>query len=398
MNTTSFSRSRATLFGALALQIIIALAFAAGGPASGAGTSKPAPSAAAMAEYKRLLAAYLAARAAYDAESNAYWTSIGQKRKLRSSKRASHTPLVLSDYVLTQPPLYTGPPQPVNPAAPKQPPTPRPYVPVVADFINAAKQEFGFVPQQPPSDLDFKRAYAKVALAAGLTKEQIVRVYSFEATGNGTYTVQAGLEYNTPTAHAITTALGYNQLLNTNSVELMAEAGDQFLKALNTEAAQLSGQQQQVLLSKIAVVQKMVDYANSVPDDWNRHEQLANTPKGLAIHAMNLDIDVGPMLQTEKLLMSVLFARKHGYNPELTAAELEMMNLTGDGSGFDMITMPHEWRSQVPTANFFQRQGYADNPVVQRNNVVARLIAATDAVMDTEAKKPGARELAAACE
>jgi hypothetical protein len=34
-----------------------------------------------------------------------------------------------------------------------------------------------------------------------------------------------------------------------------------------------------------------------------------------------------------------------------------------------MITMPHAWRDQVPTANFFQRGGYRDNPVAQRNNV-----------------------------
>jgi hypothetical protein len=74
------------------------------------------------------------------------------------------------------------------------------------------------------------------------------------------------------------------------------------------------------------------------------------------------------------------------------------MNLTGDGNGFDMITMPRVWRDKVPTANFFQRRGYADNPVARRNNVVAKLIAATDARMNEEARKPGARELAAVLE
>jgi hypothetical protein len=61
-----------------------------------------------------------------------------------------------------------------------------------------------------------------------------------------------------------------------------------------------------------------------------------------------------------------------------------------------MVTMPADWRGKVPTANFFQPHGYADNPVAQRNNVVAKLLAATNAVMDTEMKKPGAKELAAA--
>jgi hypothetical protein len=73
-----------------------------------------------------------------------------------------------------------------------------------------------------------------------------------------------------------------------------------------------------------------------------------------------------------------------------------MMNLTGDGNGFDMITMPREWRTRVPTANFFQRGGYRDNPVAQGNNVVSKLIAATDAHMDREIKLPGSKELAAA--
>ena len=51
---------------------------------------------------------------------------------------------------------------------------------------------------------------------------------------------------------------------------------------------------------------------------------------------------------------------------------------------------------KVPTANFFQRSGYKDNPVAQRNNVVGKLIAATAARVDEEVRKPGARELAAA--
>ena len=80
----------------------------------------------------------------------------------------------------------------------------------------------------------------------------------------------------------------------------------------------------------------------------------------------------------------------------LTAAELEMMNLTGDGTGFDMVTMPQAFRDRVPTANFFQRSGYQRNPVAIRHNTVARLLAVTDARMDTNSARPGAKELAAA--
>jgi hypothetical protein len=110
---------------------------------------------------------------------------------------------------------------------------------------------------------------------------------------------------------------------------------------------------------------------------------------------MNLDVDVGPLLQAQKLKDSIVFARVKGYDATLSAAELEMMNLTGDGNGIDMVLLPASWRNRVPTANFFQPGGYERNPVAVRNNVVAKLLAATDARMDEEAKLQGAKDLAA---
>jgi hypothetical protein len=349
--------------------------------------------AAAVAQYRRALEDYNRAWQSYTAASSAYWNQISEKRHLRNAKRARGEPVSISDYVLTQPPVYTGPPKPRNPLKPEVPP-PRIYVPVVADFVTAARQEFKFVPRFPQSETEFKRGYAKVALAAGLTRDQIVRIYGFEATGNGSYDIEAGLEYNKH-GRAITTALGYNQLLATNSVEILAEKGDEFVKQVQSKSALASGAEHQSVDGKIDVLRRMVAFARGVPDAWGQHEILANTPKGLAVHALNLDLDVGPMLQTQKLLDSIVFARRKGFSRTLTAAELEMMNLTGDGNGFDIVTMPLAWRDQVPTANFFRPSGYADNPVAQRNNVVAKLIAATDERMDEEIKKPGARELAA---
>jgi len=349
--------------------------------------------AAAMAQYRRALEEYNRAWQSYTAASSAYWNQISEKRQFRNTKRSRGEPISISDYVLTQPPVYTGPPKPRNPLKPEVPP-PRIYVPVVADFVAAALQEFKFIPRFPQSETEFKRAYAKVAFAAGLTREQIVRIYGFEATGNGSYDIEAGLEYNKH-GRAITTALGYNQLLATNSVEILAEKGGELIKQLEGKSTITAGAEYQLREGKVDVLRRMIAFARSVPDAWSQHESLANTAKGLGVHALNLDLDVGPMLQTQKLVDSVVFARRKGLSRTLTAAELEMMNLTGDGNGFDMVTMPVSWRDQVPTANFFRPSGYADNPVAQRNNVVSKLIAATDARMDEEIKKPGARELAA---
>ena len=380
---------------ALAVLLVMVPAAAQTAEVRQAAVAVPA-SPAAIAQYRRALAECQEAQAGYAAEAEAYWSLITQKRRERIAKRASQEALTLDDYVLTQPPVYAGPPKPVDPSQTpeEKPPSTRPYVPVVADFLAAAREEFKFVPRRPQSESEFKRAYGQVALAAGLNKEQIVRIYSFEAGGNGGYDVQAGLEHD-KSARAITTALGYNQLLATNSVEVVAESRHHFMKALQARAAALPWQEKGALESKIAILRKMIGVARSVPDAWNEHQALAGTSKGLAIHALNLDVDIGPYLQTQKLMDSVVFARRKGFAETLTAAELEMMNLTGDGNGYDMITMPREWRARVPTANFFQRGGYRDNPVAQRNNVVAKLIAATDAHMDREIRLPGSKDLAA---
>jgi len=363
-------------------------------PASTADAMAQAASPQAIAEYHRKLKEYQEARAAFEAEAGPYWASISEKRKGRNAKRRDRQTITLDDYVLTHPPLYTGPKRPVDPAPEPSEPRERKPIPVVADLLKAAAEEFQFVPQRPAAEIDFKRAYARYALASGLTREQAVRVYSFETGGTGSYDVQAGIEYGGK--RAISTAMGYNQLLTTNSVELMAEQGHEFVKQLAAKAANLSGPARKAIDHKLAVLRKMVAFTRTVPDDWSAHEKLANTPQGWAVHAMVLDIDVGPMLQTHKLLTSVIFARAKGYNRPLTAAELEMMNLTGDGTGFDMVTMPPAMREQVPTSNFFQRGGYERNPVAIRHNTVAKLLAITDERMDSNSTKPGARELAAA--
>ncbi|MGY8681920.1 hypothetical protein Q2941_29665 [Bradyrhizobium sp. UFLA05-153] len=349
----------------------------------------------AILEYRRRLQEYQEARAAFDAEAGAYWGAISEKRRTRNAKRRGGQQITLDDYVLEQPPLYTGPKRPVNPEPTEEPePRPRKPIPVVADLLRAAQDLYQFTPQRPATEVEFKRAYARYSLAFGLTREQAVRVYSFETGGTGNHDVQAGIEHGGK--RAISTAMGYNQLLTTNSVELLAEQGHELIRALSEKTAQSSGAARKTLEHKLAVLKKMVAQAKSVPDTWSEHEKIGDTAQGWAMHAMVLDIDVGPMLQTHKLLTSVLFARAKGYTRPLTAAELEMMNLTGDGTGLDMVTMPQAMRVQVPTSNFFQRSGYERNPVAIRHNTVAKLLAVTDARMDSNSNNAGAKELAGA--
>jgi hypothetical protein len=347
-----------------------------------------------IALYRTKLAAYEKARVIHDRRTRPYWRTVVDKRTRRRRKRAKRHRVTLKDYVLTQPALYSGPPKPVDPQAKRG--AGRGF-PVVADFLRHAKKHFDFAPERPAREIDYKRAYAKAALDAGFRKETCVKIYGFEASGNGTYDVQAGLENpDDPEAQAISTALGYNQLLTANSIGLVAKHGKHFLAVLRAKAEAARGARRATLQDKIAKLAKIMRFTQSVSYDWYKHVRLGRTEKGLAVHALNLDIDIGPLLQVQKLLNSVKFARHYGVTAPLPAAELEMMNLTGDGNGIDMVLMSQAMREKVPTANFFQQRGYERNPVAIRNNTVAKLIAATDARMEKEAQLPGGRELAAA--
>ena len=359
------------------------------------GAARAEPSAAEIAVYQQKLAIYETAHSGYEKVAGAYWDEVAAKRRIRIAKRKQHEPITLQDYVLTQPPAYGGPPRPLDPRGPTEQPPEHEPIPVLADILKAAAEEFGFVPDLPQSEAEFKRAYAKAASAAGLTKEQIVGVYAFETGGRGTYDMQSGI--SATRTRAISPALGYNQLLSTNTVSLLAENGERYLAALHAKALLLRGEERRHLDNKIATLKKIIAYCRSVPLNWKAWDILAKTTRGgWGAHAAVLDIDVGPMLQVQKLLDSVIFARAKGYTETLTPAELELMNLTGDGNGIDLVTMPQDMRKVVPTANFFQPGGYARNPVARRTGTVAKLFAELEGEMARNQNTPGAQDLAQA--
>jgi hypothetical protein len=381
-------RSLRQIFSWIATALLLTSASAcAGGAAS---VVDPAPS-----DYQVKLAEYEKVHGAYEQEAAAYWDAVAGKRRLRNAKRRQHRPIMLADYVLAQPPVYSGPPAPINPNAPRQPPGERPAVPVIADFLSAARTQWGFVPDQPTSEAEFMRAYARAAAAAGLTRAQVVGIYAFETGGNGAYDTQAGVTPTRP--NAISPALGYNQLLSTNTLSLLAEHGGRVVAALRAKARTLTGAARVHMERKIAALSRMIAFARSIPPRWSEYDRVAkHTAQGLGIHAVLLDVDIGPLLQVQKLANSVKFARAKGYDATLSAAELELMNLTGDGNGIDMVMMPGTLREQVPTANFFQPKGYARNPVARRAKVVAGLIAEIQQQINRAAQAQGARQLAAA--
>src|SRR4030081_3661428 len=146
---------------ALLVSVLQAVAVDPGAlPATTADAMAQAVSPQAIAEYRRKLKEYQEARAAFEQEASAYWSSIAEKRRGRNAKRRERQTIALDDYVLTQPPVYSGPKRPVDPSpVPTEPPEPRErkYIPVVADLLKAAAEHFQFTPQRPANEIEIRR-------------------------------------------------------------------------------------------------------------------------------------------------------------------------------------------------------------------------------------------------
>src|SRR5882672_1058158 len=143
---------------------LVTLALFAGAPAMAIDADVLSPLAAdamaqaaspqAIAEYRRKLKEYQEARAAFEQEAGAYWSSISEKRRGRNVKRRDRQQITLNDYVLTQPPVYDGPKRPVDPSPEpdQRPPRERKPIPVAADLLKAAIEHFQFVPRRPTNE------------------------------------------------------------------------------------------------------------------------------------------------------------------------------------------------------------------------------------------------------
>jgi len=336
---------------------------------------------------------YRRGRDAFEAKLRTYWARVDAKRDARRAKHMLAQPLSAEDYVAEQPPKYAGPELPAEIAkllVEVLPPAPARPLPEVSDFLANAKAQFGFVPA-PTTELDFKRRYAREALAVGLSKDQVLRIYALETGGQGTYDMQSGINPVTKQGRPISSALGYAQLLNGNSVSELVKHGASFAQRLISMAAQPGTPSARAagLRDKATIVRRMLRAARSVPNEWAAHVRFGGTPAGLGIHALNLDADVGPWLQVLKL-KGLKEAAEAAGRGQLSGAEIELMNLAGPRTGLEMMT---PLGRTMPTSNFFSEGGYYRNTIV-REKTAAELLSALEQRMEANLKKPGAVEFA----
>lgn len=352
-------------------------------------------------EQARQFTAYRAAKKAFDRKLDAYWDEVEKKRAQRRREKAARRSLTENNYVTTFPPDYKGPQLSkelerlwsrfLAAQAKDKPRRPRDELPDVKDFLHHARTVYGFAPERI-SERDFKIRYAREALRLGLTKEQVVRVYALETGGLGTADMQAGINPVTGKGRPISSALGYAQLLHANSVGVLRKHGPAYLERLQRMAhhPDISEQRAKRLAAKIQSLKRMIANARKLPEVWSKHVAYGKTPGGLGIHAINMDGDIGPWLQVNKLRGIKDIADRAG-RTRLAPNEMELMNLAGPGTGLEMMQPVGR---AMPTANFFARDAYGRNPVV-RGKTSAELLATLDSRMDANEKKAGAVEFAA---
>lgn len=357
------------------------------------------------AEFKETLGAdelkafetYIGARSVFDFKLDAYWREVTDKRALRRRKRAERIGLTTDDYVQSFPPEYKGPYLSSSlqkrwaaflaedrGGPPKKQPDPKP---TASEFLSLARVHYNFVPERV-TEHEFKTRYAREALALGLSKSQVVRIYALETSGLGTADMVAGIHPITKKGTPISTAIGYAQLLAANTINEIRKSGPAFIERLE-KVARANPRRAEAIRAKIAALQKMVANARTIPDVWSKQVAHARTGKGLGMHAINLDGDIGPWLQVIKIRGLKDSAARNG-RTDLSGAEIELMNLAGPGTGLEMMRPAG---LTAPTPNFFERGAYGRNTIV-RGKTSQQLLDALDQRMTANLKNSGAVEFA----
>jgi len=403
MKAAAAKRARTTLCRIVACLALGALCIAAGpAPVEAAGRSAENFARTLAPAERKLFEDYLSAQATHDFKSDAYWREVSDKKALRRGKRGRGQAVTPADYVTTFPPKYQGPELPAplakrwaayqaEDAEKKQKPPPKP-LPGLAEFLAAAEVEYNFKPERIP-EREFKVRYAREAISLGLSGDQVVRVYALETSGLGTADMVSGIHPIKKTGKPISSAIGYAQLLTANTTDEITKHGPKFLARLKAMAGDrsLSPDRRRALADKHDKLAAMIKAARSIPHRWDQHVAFAKTRRGMGIHAINLDGDIGPWLQVVKLYGLKEMADKAGMS-NLSGAEIELMNLAGPGTGLEMMRPAAR---KAATTNFFARDAYYRNTIV-RDKTSAELLVALDKRMDDNITNPGAIEFAEA--
>ena len=271
---------------------------------------------------------------------NVYWKHI-------TSARSHH------EYFSAFPPVYAGMDAP-RPTPPVVIPAPESIkstgkMPSLNDLYAASKDLNRIVSRdktQPDfhtldlSEADFKRRYAAESVNVGkdynlnkATMANLVkRVYAFEDGGWGTYSTlssmpQALMDDNQKEAkmkfHPLSSAIGYNQLLMKDTVNDIAQHGAGIASRLDLLAAE-NPARAAILHGKATMVRELQDVLNhktspeiKIPADKHKRFSESSSKMEQAVQSLNLDGDIGPVIQSQELNNLLKFSRDNKFGEYL---------------------------------------------------------------------------------
>lgn len=361
------------------------------------------------ASYQEELAAYRAAYSEFQEREKRYWVEIERKKDIRTAKRQAGQAFVREDFVLTHPPKYTGPKRPVdpNPGPIVKTPPPKSTLPNADELRAAMKKLYGLhLPQHP--ERDFKLAFAREAKRYGISSEQVIGVYALETGGKGPFDLVSGqaiarndrCKLVKRAGQPLSSALGYFQLLNANTSSTLAKnargpEAERYSNRLRVLAGKESGKRKKELLEKAKLLERMagdmqaaISRMNVQKNNWTEYRELGKTGLGYAIHALNLDLDIGPMIQMTKLAFVRDYAIEKGLG-DVRSDRLELMNLVGYPRGAKML---EPVALTVPTANFVSAGEIRSNRAVLGDKTVEESLEKIRRVIDKRKQECGSVE------
>ncbi|MEP1441665.1 MAG: hypothetical protein ABJK39_01500 [Hyphomicrobiales bacterium] len=362
------------------------------------------------ASYQEKLSAYRAAYSVFQAKTDRYWAEIARKKDIRTQRRKAGKPFKRKHFVLVQPPKYTGPKRPKNPNVTpstakkkkKRSTLPR------ADDLRAAMREIYGVKLPKYKERDYKYSYALESRRNGLTAEQVIGVYALETGGLGPYDRVSGeiprmsgkCTVKSYVGRPLSTALGYFQLLNANTSStvhgnMKGPEAKRFSTRLRALAKQNRGKRKRALKAKAKLLEvinadmkKYIARYSGRKNNWAEFRALGRTKLGYAIHALNLDIDIGPMIQVSKLAFVRDYAIKKGLG-NVASDRLELMNLVGYPRGAKMLEGE---AFHVPTANFVKANELKANYSVLGDKTVEQSVAKIRRIIGKRKQECGSQE------
>jgi hypothetical protein len=376
--------------------------------------------------------AYEAAQKAYQADLGKYWSGVVASKKQHQT---------VNDF----PPDYAGPPKPPGYGPVKSPST----LPTVNDMLGDWNKLaplatiYSHIPRltiDEGSENAFKHAYAYEALNVGakygLSRKQteiiVESIYNFEDAGTGTKDLLSSVplrltdpdnaqnEKARRNIHPGSTAIGYNQLLMATSMSFVdgSTAINDRLKELAkeqpTRATAINYKRELLADVQQTVHEKLADFAKTDPGQYIDGKgkfteplyaafsrSMVPTANGMtgrqmtaAVQALNLDRDIGPVLQAQQLddllehslqpdFKNALQQKEPGHVDDYLPAAIELANLAGNVA--DKMLQPQN--ANLSTVNFFDREGYEGNPVTHKRSADELL----QAIYNVMHPKPGAK-------